>query len=59
MIMRAWHYEDYAQYTNEEIKQNKQADPFWPVAALEEVGKAAINAGATIIVNPLNDISKY
>ena len=36
MIMRAWHYVDYAQYTNEETKQNKQADPFWPVAAFEE-----------------------
>ena len=36
MIMRAWHYVDYAQYTAEEIKQNKQADPFWPVSSLEE-----------------------
>ena len=36
MIIKAWHYVDYAQYTAEEIKDNKQADPFWPVASLEE-----------------------
>lgn len=36
MILRAWHYMDYGEYTAEEIKQNKKNDPFWPVAALEE-----------------------
>ena len=36
MILRAWHYEDYAQYTVEGILQNKQADPFWAVASFEE-----------------------
>eukprot|EP01035_Chromulina_nebulosa_P032202 gene32202-42990_t len=35
MILRAWHYVDYGQYTAEEIKENKKNDPFWPVAALE------------------------
>ena len=37
MILRAWHhYDDYAQYTVEEIIQNKQADPFLPFASLEK-----------------------
>jgi hypothetical protein len=36
MILKAWHYTDYAQYTAEEIVTLKQADPFWPVASLEE-----------------------
>ena len=36
MILKAWHYVDYAHYSAEEIKLNKNADPFWPVAALEE-----------------------
>ena len=38
MILRAWHYyDDYAQYTVEEIIQNKQqADPFLPFSSLEK-----------------------
>ncbi len=35
LILKAWHYVDYGQYTAEEIKENKKNDPFWPVAALE------------------------
>jgi hypothetical protein len=35
MILRAWHYVDYGNYTAEEIKENKQKDPFWPIAELE------------------------
>ena len=35
LILKAWHYVDYGDYTAEEIKDNKKNDPFWPVAALE------------------------
>ena len=31
MILKAWHYMDYGQYTAEEIKKNKKKDPFWTV----------------------------
>ena len=34
-ILKAWHSTDYADYTAEEIKNLKAADPFWPVAELE------------------------
>ena len=34
-ILKAWHSTDYAEYTAEEIKILKQADPFWPVQDLE------------------------
>jgi hypothetical protein len=30
-ILHAWHYEDYATYTADEIKQEKKKDPFFPV----------------------------
>ena len=32
-ILHAWHYTDYSDYTDEEIKANKAADPFWAVRA--------------------------
>ena len=34
-ILKAWHSTDYAEYTAEEIKILKQADPVWPVQDLE------------------------
>lgn len=30
-ILHAWHYEDYATYTADEIKQEEKKDPFFPV----------------------------
>ena len=49
MILKAWHYVDYAKYTAEEIKENKRGDPFWPVASLEgelnEIFRNKMNAG--------------
>ena len=35
-ILKAWHYENYMEYTAEEIKQLKALDPFWPIASLEK-----------------------
>ena len=35
-ILKAWHYENYTEYTAEEIKQLKALDPFWPIASLEK-----------------------
>ena len=34
-ILKAWHYQNYAEYTSDEIKQLKALDPFWPIASLE------------------------
>jgi hypothetical protein len=33
-ILKAWHYEDYSQYSAEEIIQHKKDDPFWSVDAI-------------------------
>lgn len=32
-LLHAWHYEDYSQYTAQEIIHHKKDDPFWPVTA--------------------------
>jgi len=34
-ILKAWHYQNYAEYTSDEIKQVKAFDSFWPIASLE------------------------
>ena len=33
-LLKAWHYEDYSQYSADEILHHKAEDPFWPVDAL-------------------------
>ena len=32
-LLHAWHYEDYSQYSAQQIINNKKDDPFWPVTA--------------------------
>lgn len=32
-ILRAWHYEDYTKYSEDNLKQAKKNDPFFPVKA--------------------------
>jgi len=35
-ILRAWHYTDYAEFTQDEITANKASDPFWAVAEFKK-----------------------
>ena len=72
-ILKAWHYENYTEYTAEEIRQLRAFDPFWTVASLEKdlnesfwismssvsPGKAAINAAVMTNQNQLKGTSKY
>ena len=43
-ILRAWHYENYDEYTPEEIAANKQRDAFWPVTVFAELLSSAFEA---------------
>jgi hypothetical protein len=47
-ILKAWHSTNYSDYTAEEIKQNKQLDPFWPIADLER----ALNTSFSSMMKP-------
>ena len=35
-ILKAWHYVNYGEYSADEIKEKKAADPFWPVSDMEK-----------------------